>query len=163
MKFSKGEIICRVNLAYPDGALVCNGYDATGGLLAHQVGGGFALVIPAEEARRFRLVEKGERDGALFRKGRFGLADSERVFDGWSNGHLWNGWGMPGFEFGVCAEILGWMGDDRARHDGGRDAFTTVNQDGEEEVWPAEEMSITDGSRIKVYRLGGGSWTWEEA
>jgi hypothetical protein len=47
-------------------------------------------------------------------------------------------------------EIFGWMGDGKARYDADRDAFVTVNQDGEAEVWPAESVTITDGSRIKV-------------
>ena len=51
---------------------------------------------------------------------------------------------------------------ERARFDEKADAFVTVNQDGEEEVWPAEQITISDGSRIKVYRLGAGSWIWEE-
>jgi len=31
MKFTKGESICREDLAYPEGALVCDGYDHAGG------------------------------------------------------------------------------------------------------------------------------------
>jgi hypothetical protein len=34
MKFSKGKIICREDLGYPEGALVCDGYDDAGRLLA---------------------------------------------------------------------------------------------------------------------------------
>jgi hypothetical protein len=161
MRFNKGEIICREDLGYPEGALVCDGYDAASGLLAHPLGGGFQLTIPAHEERRFRAVAESERDAVLFRKGRFRLADSDRAFDGWSNGQLWNGWEMPRFELQVGMEILGWMGDAKARYDADRDAFVTVNQDGEEEVWLAEGVTVTDGSRIKVYGLGSGSWTWE--
>ena len=163
MKFSKGEVICREDLGYPEGALVCDGYDAGGDLLAHPLGGGFQLTVPAGEEGRFRAVAEVERQATLFSKGRFCLADGDRTFDGWSNGQLWNGWEMPRFELKVGQEILGWMGDDKARFDGDRDAFITVNQDGEEEVWPAESIAITDGSRIKVYGLGAGSWIWEEA
>jgi hypothetical protein len=45
MKFGKGEVICREDLGYPEGALVCDGYDAAGGLLAHPLGGGFQLTV----------------------------------------------------------------------------------------------------------------------
>ena len=145
------------------GALVCDGYDAAGGLLAHAMGGGFQLTVPAREEGRFRAVAEVERRAVLFSRGRFGLADSERAFDGWSNGQLWNGWEMPRFELQAGMEILGWMGDAKARYDADRDALITGNQDGEEEAWPAESITVTDGSRMKVYALGAGSWMWEEA
>jgi len=54
MKFSQGDIICRKDLGYPEGAMVCDGYDDAGRLLAHRLGGGFQLAVPAHEARRFR-------------------------------------------------------------------------------------------------------------
>lgn len=162
MKFSKGDIICRNDLGYPEGALVCEGYDQAGRLLAHQLGGGFELAVPAHEAQRFRLVAEEEKAAALFRKGRFTLANAGKSFDGWSNGELWNGWEMPRFEFAVCQEILRFIGDKRGRFDGSRDAFV-IGSGEEEEPWPAEEITITDGSRIKACPLGAGSWTWEEA
>ena len=162
MTFRKGEIICREDVGYPEGALVCDGYNAESGLLAHPLGGGFQLMIPGQEERRFRVVSEGERGTALFRKGRFRLADGDRAFDGWSDGRLWNGWEMPKFDLQVGLDILEWMGDAKARHDADRDAFVTVNQDGEDEVWSAESITITDGSRIRAYGLGSGAWTWEE-
>jgi hypothetical protein len=162
MKFSKGEIICLGDLAYPEGALVCDGYGDAGRLLAHPLGGGFQLTVPAQDEPRFRVVAEGEKAAALFRRGRFTLADSEAAFDGWSNGELWNGWAMPRFELAVCGEILKSLGDGQARFDGKADAFVTVSN-GESEVWPAEQVTITDGSQVKVYPLGAGSWIWEEA
>ena len=149
MKFSKGEIICRKDLAYPEGALVCDGYDDAGRLLAHPLGGGFQLTVPAQDEPRFRVLAEEEKTAALF--------------DGWSSGQLWNGGQMPRFEAAVCREILKFHGDERARFDGKADAFMTLSQDSEEEMWPAEQITISDGSRIKVYGLGAGSWTWEEA
>jgi len=162
MKFNKGEIIRREDLAYPEGALVCAGYDDAGRLLAHPLGGGFQLAVPAQDEPRFRVVAEGEKGAALFRRGRFTLADSEASFEGWSNGELWNGWEMPRFELAVCREILKSLGDDQARFDQVADACVTVSNE-EEETWPAEQITITDGSRIKVYPLGAGSWIWEEA
>src|SRR5262249_26839777 len=105
---------------------------------------------------------EGERAAALFQKKRFALADNEAAFEGWSDGQLWNGWEKPRFEFAVCREILRWMGDERARFEDAADAFVTV-ADEEQERWSAEEITISDGSRMKVYPLGAGSWIWEEA
>ena len=162
MKFSKGEIICREDLGYPEGALVCDGYDDAGRLLAHPLGGGFQVTVPAQDGPRFRVVAEGERGAVLFHRGSFTLADSEALFDGWSNGELWNGWAKPRFELAVCRQILKSLGDGRARFEEKADAFVTVSN-GEEEAWPAESVTITDGSRIKLYPLGAGAWTWEEA
>ena len=150
MKFSKGEVICRDDLAYPEGALVCDGFDDAGRLLAHPLGGGFQLTVPAQDEPQFRVVAEAERVVALFHRGRLTLLDGETSFDGWE---------MPRFEFAVCQEILRFLGDDQARFEKKTDAFVSVSN-GEEEAWAAEEITITDGSRIKVYPLGAGSWIW---
>jgi len=120
------------------------------------------LTIPAQDEPRFRVVAKGEKCAALFRRGKFTLADIEASFEGWSNGEFWNGWEMPRFELAVCREILRSLGDGQGRFDEKADVFVTVSNE-DEETWSAEEITITDGSRIKVYPLGAGSWIWEEA
>lgn len=91
------------------------------------------------------------------------LADSAEIFAGWSNGQRWNGWELPRFERAEAERLLSWLGDQRARFDAERDAFVTVNQDGEEEPWSAETITITDGSCIRAYPVGAGAWIWEEA
>ncbi len=161
MKFNKGEIICREDLGYPEGALVCDGYDTAGGLLAHRIGGGSQLTVPAREEMRFRVVTDEEKDAALFRRGSFALADTEKSFDGWSNCQMWNGWEMPRFEFQACKEILGWIDDNKARYDAVWDASIQVNDDGEDEVWPVESITITNGTQIKTHDLGAGTWMWD--
>jgi hypothetical protein len=157
MKFSKGEVICREDLAYPEGALVCDGYDDSGRLLAHPLGGGFQLTMPARDEARFRVVADGELATILFHQARFSLADSEYVFTGWSNGRVWNGWKMPRFERAEAERLLVWLGNEGARFDGKRDAFVTLSQDGEEQVWGAEVITVIDGSRIKAYPVGAGA------
>ncbi len=161
MNFSKGETICREDLGYPEGALVCDGYDVSGGLLAHPMGGGFQLTIPEREVRRFRVVTDTDKGAALYRRGNFGIVDCDGAFPGWSNGETWNGWEKPRFDRETCEVILKWMERESARYDADRDAFITLNQDGDEETWPGELTTITDGSRIKAYALGAGAWTWE--
>ena len=52
---------------------------------------------------------------------------------------------------------------DKEHYDGKRDAFITVNPAGEEEVWPAENITISEGSQLKVYALGVGCWCWDVA
>jgi hypothetical protein len=163
VKFNKGDILVPRGKQYPEGALVADGYDDAGRLMAHPVGGGLQHHIPRESATKLRVADEAERAGALFHSGRFVLADSEEVFAGWSNGRLWNGWEMPRFEGAEAQRLLAWLGDRRARFDAGRDAYVTISQEGEEEAWIAGLIAITDGSRIKAYPVGAGAWTWEEA
>lgn len=163
MKFSPGDVLVPKGKEYPDGALVVDGYDDAGRLMAHPSGGGLQYYVGAEAAAGLRVVDDAERERALFRRGRFVLADSGETFEGWSNGGLWNGWEMPRLERAVGERLLAWLGDARAKFDADRDAFVTVSQDGEEEVWGAEAITITDGSCVRAYPVGAGAWIWEEA
>lgn len=161
MKFSKGDILVPEGNQFPDGAVVVDGHDDAGRLMAHRMGGGFQEYVPLVSESRFRLVDEAERSLKIFRRAMFSLADPEKIFRGWTEGRLWNGWEMPRFEFAVCQHILKSLGDEQARFDEGADAFVTVSN-GEEEAWPAEQVTISDGSQVKVYPLGAGSWIWEE-
>jgi hypothetical protein len=49
----------------------------------------------------------------------------------------------------VAERLLRRLGDGRARFEEKADAFVTVSN-GEEEMWPAEQMPISDGSQVKV-------------
>jgi len=159
MKFSRGDIICCDDQEYPEGALVCDGYDEAGRLLAHPVPGGFQVRLDPEHAGRFKVVADGEQL-ATYEEGRFVLDDLEHNFPGWTNRVHWAGWEMPRFRFAVCEQILEYLAaDTEARFDAEADAFVTVT-DGEEERWPSELVTLADGSQAKVYPLGAGSWMW---
>jgi len=70
MKFIKGDIVCRKDLDYPEGALLCDGYDDAGQLLAHPLGGGFQLTVPAHQLGFFLRTSLGSlRLGKLLRVG----------------------------------------------------------------------------------------------
>jgi hypothetical protein len=58
-------------------------------------------------------------------------------------------------------EILRFIQAEGARFELQSDAFVTISQDGEQEIWQAEEITISDGSRIKAYPVGAGAWMWE--
>jgi len=59
--------------------------------------------------------------------------------------------------------LVRWLGESEGRFDEVRDAFVTRAHGGEEEVWAAETVVISDGSALKVYPIGAGSWVWNEA
>jgi hypothetical protein len=162
MKFSKGDILVPKGKQFPDCAIVVVGYDRQGRLLMHPMGGGIQACLDAVSASVFRLVDAAERAGALYRRGRFVLADAEEGFAGWTDGRTWNGWEMPRFEKVEAERLVGWLADKQGRFDAVRDAFVTVPQDGEEEVWAGEQVVISDGSALRVYPVGAGAWIWDE-
>src|ERR1019366_1330666 len=106
---------------FPDCAIVVDGYDKRGRLLMYPMGGGMQARLDSVSASVFRVVDEAERAGALFRRGRFVLADSEEGFDGWTDGRRWNGWEMPRFEKSEAERVVRWQKDERARFDAKRD------------------------------------------
>ncbi|HWV98501.1 MAG TPA: hypothetical protein VNZ64_02295 [Candidatus Acidoferrum sp.] len=162
MKYSKGDILVPKGKQFPDCAIVVDGYDDAGRLVMHPLGGGIEQHLTAVSASLFRLVDEGERAGALFRRGRFALAESEEAFEGWADGRTWNGWQMPRFERDEAERLVRWVGGERSRFDAARDAFVTISQSGEEEIWAGEGVAVSDGSAMKVYPVGAGAWMWDE-
>lgn len=68
---------------------------------------------------------------------------------------LWHQSGMAKQKKNSAAVALGRLG--------GLKGGKATSQDGEEEVWSAEPITITDGSCIKVYPVGAGACIWEAA
>jgi hypothetical protein len=162
MKFSKGDILVPKWKQFPDCAIVVDGYDQRGRLLIHPMGGGIQGYLDAVSASVFRAVDQVERASTLFHSKRFVLADSEEIFQGWADGRKWNGWEMPGFEKAEAIRLIEWLGDKRARFDESQDAFITISQDGEEELWRAENVIVSDGGSLRIYPIGAGAWIWDE-
>jgi hypothetical protein len=162
MKFSKGDILIPRDAQFPAGTLFVDGYDNCGRVLAHPLGGGFQLALKGDAEVRFRVADDDERARALFHRAKFSLMDSKDHFSGWTNGEDWNGWATPHFELAEAERLIAWLKNAKAGFDSERDAFVTMLPDGEEEVWFAQSVAITDGSRIKVYPIGADSWCWEE-
>jgi hypothetical protein len=162
MKFSRGDTLVPKGKQFPDGAVMADGYDEAERLMAHPMGGGFQQYFPEASASGFRPMDEAERSRALFWRTRFALADSEETFSEWTNGTAWNGWEMPRFDKAEAERLIRWLGDKRARFDAARDAFVTMSQDGEEEVWVGETVMISDGSAVKLYPVGTGAWIWDE-
>lgn len=161
MSFPKNEMIVRDDGKYPEGALVVDGYDGSGALLAHPLGGGFQLIIPIAEHVRFTQVGDAERT-AIFSRSRFAVEGLEGLFAGWTDGANWNGWAMPRFEFAEAQRVIAALGSDVGKYDSTADAFITKMEAGEPEAWPAEFIQLPDGGTAKVYPIGAGSWIWEE-
>lgn len=162
MPFKKGDIIIKVEGSYPHGALVVDGYDDQGRLLAYPEGGGFQYALKAGADRQFRHVTPDERQGPLWRTSQFSLEGVDGPFKGWTNGQLWNGWERPHFELEEAQKLIAAISDPMIRYDSARDVFTTRNGADEDEVWPAQLITALGPSQVKVYPIGAGSWCWEE-
>ena len=161
MRFNKGDILVPKGKEYPECAIVVDGYDDKGQLIMHPLGGGIEAHLSAIGASVFRLVDEGEKAGALFHRGQFALAESEERFSGWTDGKKWNGWEMPRFEKAEAERLIQWLSGERGRFDEERDAFVTGTQGDEDEVWASEQIVISDGSVLKVYPIGAGAWIWD--
>jgi hypothetical protein len=156
-----GEVIVRDDLKYPDGALVVDGFDAGGALLAHNLGGGAQLIIPKEEIHRFQRVEAAETI-SVFAAGTFYLDGIEGEFEGWSDGSSWNGWERPCFTRDVAERILAASGY-RWSYDASADEFTVVtSEEDEPERFTGEAIQLGDGGSVTAYFVGAGSWIWEK-
>lgn len=161
MSFQKDDIIIRSDATYPEGALIVDGFNDRNQLLAHPLGGGLQLIIPIADFARFHVATEVER-APVFRRGRFSIEGIEATFAGWTDGHYWNGWARPAFEFAEAERVVVAICPHLHRYDLESDRFVTVASDGEEESWPAEFIKLPNGSTVKVYPIGAGAWTWDE-
>lgn len=162
MQFNCGDIICRKELVYPHGALRVVGHNDKGELLTLMKGGGGQVIVPEKFLCLFRRVTDKEMRAPLYEWGKFRVAGTEPLFEGWAKrDELWNGWAMPRFAQGVCRDILKWLGEDRGWFDPERNAYCTLNLDGDQEIWLSECIGVADGSCLIAYPIGAGSWKWE--
>jgi hypothetical protein len=160
MNFTKGDIVVPESARYPEGALLVDGYDEIGRLLAHPIGGGIEIRIDKARAEGFRVVSDEEKRTVSFQACMFRAPQSEALFEGWTDGQLSEGWETPRFESAICNEILQVTGGHHAWYDYRADAFVVVNGD-MEQSYPAEKIITSDGAQITVYALGAGVWMWE--
>lgn len=159
--FSEGEVIVRDDLKYPDGALVVDGLDAEGCMLAHPLGGGFQLVVPPEDLSRFQRVEAAETI-EVFSPGTFSIEGADGEFEGWSDGSSWNGWARPCFPRDVAEGILK-ASRYRWSYDPSADEFTIVaSEEDEPEQFKGETIHLGDGGSVTAYFVGAGAWIWEK-
>jgi len=159
--FMQGEIIVRNDLKYPGGALVVDGVDDQGCLLAHPLGGGLQFSVPPREVGRFESVDPAEQI-PVFSAGIFALDGIDGEFEGWSDGSLWNGWEKPSFSREVAERILKASGY-RWSYDPSADEFSVVtSEEDEPEQFKGEAIQLGDGGSVTAYFVGAGAWVWDK-
>lgn len=162
MQFNRNEIIVPHSSRYPNGALVVDGYDGAGRLLAHPVGGGFQFVIGTDNQAQLRRVAAEEQKNLRVRRAQFCLDGVAGRFRGWTTGESWNGWAKPMFELQEARRVIAAMPELKGQYDASEDRLVTLGQDGEEEPWSAESIQPDGGTTVKVYHVGAGCWRWDE-
>lgn len=162
--FEANEVIVRKDFVYPEGALVVDGYDEDGCLLAHAKGGGLQYRIPKEEIPKFETVSKDEGI-PIFRKTRFSLEGLDgKIFEGFTDGSRWNGWEMPYFALKAAESVLDALGAARTFQEDKKVLRASLDLgNGIEEVeWEAVLLDLPDGGAVEAYPIGSGSLIWEE-
>lgn len=87
------------------------------------------------------------------------------VFEGFTDGSLWNGWACPYFTYEIATRTLQLSEANgyQWHYDEGTDMFSVRHVDDPEDFEPDAFGSITIrvGDReITVYAIGAHSWTW---
>jgi hypothetical protein len=103
--FDKGAVLVPADQVYPHGALVVDGYDDEGNLLAYPQGGGPQFIITPAQAAHLRPVGSDEQASPVYRRGVFTIEGVVGEFDGWTTGESWNGWAKPAFEFDTAQKV----------------------------------------------------------
>lgn len=133
-----------------------------GTLLAYPNGGGFVGTISTAELSKFRKVDPV----AAYRQyeaGQFALDYDEPVFEGWTDGSLWNGWERPVFSLEEGKKIAAYLGPTMLQFDEEQDCFVEnhpEDPDREPVFYGTVMLGLPDGTSVKVYPIGRGEWTW---
>lgn len=87
----------------------------------------------------------------------------EKSYKAWSTGQHWNGWEIPYFEFEEAMKYAKDAGN--TVYDPERDAFITTHEGSDDppDVDEATIILVRGRGPLKVYSIGGGSWTWSLA
>jgi hypothetical protein len=88
--FKKGDIIIKSEAAYPAGALVVDGYDERGRLMAHPLGGGPQYFFKPAVEKKFRVVSEEEKRQPLWKRSRFCIEGIDGNFEGWTDEGVWD-------------------------------------------------------------------------
>jgi hypothetical protein len=159
--FTRGEIIVRNDLQYPDGAVVVDGIDERGHLLVHPLGGGLQSSVPPPEVGRFESVDPAEQIPVLS-AGTFSLDGIDGEFEEWSDGSSLNGWEKPCFSREVAERMIEASGCCWS-HDPVADEFTIVaSEEDEPEQFKGEAIQLGDGGSVTAYFVGAGAWVWDK-
>lgn len=94
---------------------------------------------------------------------KFTICDDERIYEGYTDGTLWNGWECPWFTKEVTEQIMQDLNKDdvKTEYDGERDSYIVHQVDGEPDVFDGADV-VTDDGIQRLYPIGAWCWIWDE-
>jgi hypothetical protein len=97
------------------------------------------------------------------RKTKFNICDNERVYEGYTDGSLWNGWECPWFTKEVAEQIMQDLNRDgvETEYNERTDEYIVKPIDDVEDVFEGEYVDTEDGCKI-LYPIGAWCWIWDE-
>lgn len=116
-----------------------------------------------EELENKLTIESIKTTPSPFTKKYFHIEGYENIYEGYSDGTVWNGWAKPHFPFEVAKKLLEQdLQGDIVGYNEEKDSFYIKN--GADEIEEYEGFFIqVDGQEIKVYDIGAGCWVWESS
>lgn len=98
------------------------------------------------------------------KKTKFQICDNERIYEGYTDGRLWNGWACPWFIKEVAEQIMRDLNKDgvKTEYDEERDSYIVYQVDGEPDVFDGADV-VTDDGIQRLYPIGAWYWIWDEA
>ena len=136
----------RIEPVNPDAALV----------LYFRQGGGFQQSMPNEHFHAVFKVAPAPtwRRGTVTAEWFYGEADHGPVLPCWTDGDVWNGWGMPHFNRATIDDLIKRMPDIKWVGN----ALEFGDPDDRQLAYPV----IIPGVGEPLWGLGAGSWTWDQ-
>ena len=98
------------------------------------------------------------------RKTKFQICGDERVYEGYTDGSLWNGWECPWFTKEVAEQIMKDLNRDdvETSYSEATDSYIVYRADDVEDVFEGEYVATEDGGK-HLYPIGAWCWIWDEA
>jgi hypothetical protein len=128
-------------------------------------GGPEQHMMPDQFDRLYRRLSAAERGAVVYREATFDIDGMFVDLPGFTAGRRWNGWACPFFPHESCVAIITRIPG--SSFDPEREAFFIPREDAGPGDEPVEvylpETIMVDGQPIRVWAIGAGSWTWEEA
>jgi hypothetical protein len=86
-------------------------------------------------------------------------------YSGYTDGQQWNGWAWPYFTRAVADQIMADFpgASYHARSDCYRFPYEDANGDVQDIYVVAGEDHVVDGVPVRLYPIGAGEWTWDDA
>lgn len=98
------------------------------------------------------------------RKTRFVIDTNEDIYEGYTDGTLWNGWECPWFTKEVADKMVRDFIRDggEAKYDPKTDSYTFLGENwGSKDVFDGDDVETEDGIQ-HLYPIGAWCWIWDE-